>query len=210
MPDAWPQRPVLSGPRVREDHVTRRPLVVPKSVLPLDRFSSLADASAYFAFFTPAVLYLHGRFTDYLWQDAAELYGRTLPLGFYRFAEPIWSDLGDGPDDDWNYALWAVPQEDWTFVRDFLLMTALFDSTTGWFVQYAFTEPAIRDVWADRNNRPPGTVVVTAFGCDASDGRHVIVPAQDPLRTRPAYRRLQPVRRPVVVPHPSVADGDVA
>ena len=186
-----PSRSLLRG------RVARVPLAV----------SDRADLSAFtdhLVFFTPALLYLRGRFRDDLLHDYAS--DRNVDLTIYgkTFRRPLFRGLeaADG-DAHWNHTLWAVRSGVWEGsgvnhgLRDFLLTAKLTDSRRrvmyGIGVQrLVVLDPQVFDRCVVIPERVP-VVSVWAFGVNGS---------------RAAWAFRFDDRRPWVPPEPERLDPD--
>lgn len=71
---------------------------------------SLQGAQEEFFFFTPAPLYLWGRFGDHVLVDFLDQVGASSILYYALFDQPVFVGLESRRGDRaWNYALWATP-----------------------------------------------------------------------------------------------------
>ena len=103
---------------------------------------SLAAADKY-VWYTPALMYLWGRFSD---TPLIDITRRTnCPILWYRFDEPIFRGLELGPDNSWNYMLWACPREHWDGLVDGVLETAQFDLPKRLLYTYALQVTKVYD-----------------------------------------------------------------
>lgn len=109
------QSPIFLGPPVDARGVIR------KRPLPIGHAESLRAMAADFTFFTPAALYLHGKFGDAPLIDYMAELGEDVPLYYHRFDRPVFAGLETASGDaDWNHVLWAVRREYWRSLLDFI------------------------------------------------------------------------------------------
>jgi len=100
--------------------------IIKKRRFPLGNAESLAVLQADWAFFTPAVLYLHGRFSDAYLIDYMFDLQEDVPLFFYKFQAPLFNGLhSSNGSKDWNHAVWAVPLEYWQSLLDFICSVSI-------------------------------------------------------------------------------------
>ena len=86
----------------------------------------LAPFTGQYQFFTPALLYLHGRFHDAPLIDFTEE-SKIDPIYLHkRFQNRIFSGMDCGSDPAWNYVLWAIPRYHWPAFEAFMLSLALY------------------------------------------------------------------------------------
>lgn len=118
----------VSGDRVQRAARGTLPL------LPLSAGSapSLARHSAALTFFTPALLYLHGRFSDDVFVEFLHDRGVETPFYSASFAKPVFEGLesADG-DPSWNHSLWAVRNADWPDVEGYVGSVKLTHTPSG-------------------------------------------------------------------------------
>lgn len=95
--------------------------VLAKPPLNLRGVRSLASMRQDFAFFTPAVLYLSGVFSDAPLIDFVQESRNDVNFHHYRFETKIFEGLraSDG-DLAWNYVLWAIRRPFWQSFQDFM------------------------------------------------------------------------------------------
>lgn len=120
MPPPVPESGRFVGPMTDERGIVR------KHKLPLGKAESLAALLDEYVFFTPASMYLHGRFFDGPLIDMMWEVQRDIPLYHYKFNRQLFYGLEakDG-DPAWNYVLWAVRPDDFDAVRKFILSVTL-------------------------------------------------------------------------------------
>jgi len=163
-----PEGVSAGGPPVDADGVVR------KYPLRVGAATRLADLAEEYAFFTPAVLYLHGGFTD---APLADLLAARPAVRFFfrKFARPLFRGLKapSNGNPDWNFALWAVERAHWPAVADWLVSLTFTYAQTREVAGVGQQELTIADpLAADRMGvyAPPPPVVVGAFGVNGSRG----------------------------------------
>jgi len=88
--------------------------VLQKYELRLGKAKSLCELAADFVFFTPAVLYLKGRFIDAPLADFVYMMAPDCKFYFKKFGRPVFRGLtAPNGDVDWNFVLWAIPKHHW-------------------------------------------------------------------------------------------------
>lgn len=122
-----------------------------------------------FAFFTPAILYLWGRFDEALLFHFLELQGCRVDLFHTRFTRPLFQGLeAPNGDADWNRVLWAVERPFWKPLEDHLLAAVCTDRREKMVFRYASQDLTVADpLFLDRCLLAPPRVPVmpiTAFG----------------------------------------------
>lgn len=108
---------------------TRISDVVPKYEMKFSAASGLHEFSERYKFFSPAPLYIYGRFDDgpimqFMVEEEPDLH-----IMFHRFACPIFSGLTT-PDGDvnWNFVLWGMDAETWPAFENYLLSFVITDT----------------------------------------------------------------------------------
>lgn len=139
--------------------------ILRKYSLPVGKSESLRAMQSEYMFFTPALLYLHGGFTDALWVEYMHLMQQDVKLHFRRFDSPIFRGLTHRHDRDWNHVVWAVHSEFWQSLADFLCTATLADRERHTVVRYGLQEFSVADPLAvDRGCIVgPTTPVLTMF-----------------------------------------------
>jgi hypothetical protein len=179
--------------------------VLEKYELRVGAAESLAALAGEYAFFTPALLYLHGQFRDaalvdflYQWQvPEARFYYR-------RFDKPVFRGLEARSNGDraWNHVLWAVLREHWQPLVDCLCGLTMADSGRGLVYQYGLQELAVLDPLAAdkaalyRADLPQ--LEVGAFGINAGHFRAAFDPGPGPLLCSPRLQFHPPDEAAVV------------
>ena len=121
-----------------------QPEVVPKYRIQFKNAGKLSDVQGY-VWYTPAILYLWGCFTDTILADIVQR--QAIKLFWYRFDKPVFQGLsrGAGTDDSWNHGLWAARQEDWAQLVDSVLESVQFDIPHKLLYQYGWQTFSIYD-----------------------------------------------------------------
>lgn len=171
-----------------------KPSRVPKYRIKFEGAKRLADVPGYM-WFTPAALYLWGRFTELQLADMVEAIG--VRVFWYRFDRPLFSGFEVGGDKDWNHTLWAVEARYWNKLVDRMLELLLLDRPSKSVYRYALqqlsvSDPLTMDSLVIRSPNPPRAAVF-AFAINSS--RHQLAFTclnWDALRL-PAMRRLPPL-----------------
>lgn len=100
---------------------------IKKYPLPVGQAKTFQSFEKDYAFFTPAILYLHGNFNDTPLLDLCCLTGTNIKFYFYKSNVRIFQRLEakSNGNADWNFVLWAVAREHWKAVSDFLVSITL-------------------------------------------------------------------------------------
>lgn len=137
-------------------------------------FAESLAAMTDYQFFTPAVLYLHGAFTDGPLIDFMFNEQRDIRLHYHVSRTKIFNGL-EAPSNGnvlWNHALWAVVKEDWEPLRDFLLGCSFNHTDSKWLVRIGETELTIPDPLAIEKGVYSGVdLKVSAFGINTNRGQ---------------------------------------
>ena len=150
--------------RLRQGHF------LPKRLLTFgDRVKQLSPYGDRFAFFTPAVLYLWGRFPDQILFHFLEHQGCRVDFFHMKFARPLFQGLtAPNGDADWNHVLWAIERPHWQAFEDHVLAAVLTDTPRGLVIRYGAQDLAITDPVAnDQSLLISGEIPlcpITAFG----------------------------------------------
>lgn len=164
---------------------------IPKRELRVGQARNLRGFDAEYAFFTPAILYLHGGFRDAPLADLCYMTGTDIPFYYRKFGKPVFAGL-EAPSNgnpDWNYVLWAVHKEHWPLVSDWLVSITLSYGELGEVAgigqqELVVTDPLAAERTLVYHGGLPATKV-TAFGLNGSRFR--------------AYFRAAPVGPPALV-----------
>ena len=148
-------------------------------------------------FFTPALLYLFGRFKD---EPIARFYDEVkqeIPIAFYRFNRAIFEGMTTPlGDTDWNHVLWAVPVQWWDVFEQYLITLVMVDregqSTYGVGAQdIEIFDP----LFADENSVLPPVVPkisVVVLGVNGSRACIAMDTAQENAMECPRVKRYPP------------------
>lgn len=157
----------------------------------------LTELLGEYAFFTPAPLYLYGRFVDAPLIDFAHA---TPDARFYykKFRRPIFRGL-EAPSNgnpDWNFVLWAVRVQHWDAFADFLVSITLtyedHRDVAGVGQQTLdVLDPLATDLATVYSSAIP-LVPVHAFGINGSRFRVGLKAGRSPLMDPPAVRAYGP------------------
>ena len=145
---------------------------VPKHELKLGNAKSLKDLLPDYALFTPAILYLHGGFTD---APLADLVHAVPGLKFYykKFTYPMFQGLDAvNGNRDWNFALWLIERPLWKAVEDWMISITLAYSEDGEVAGIGLQPLNVIDALAVHHDAglwtSPLDVPVMAFGLNGS------------------------------------------
>jgi hypothetical protein len=155
-----------------------------KSLMGFGYAKCLADLKAW-RFFTPALLYLYGRFTDRVLSDFSAECPDALFLQ-HTFDEPLFYGLGalygvDVPPercgitlvDDrplaWNFHLWAIQAKFYPQFENFMLGVTAVDTPGGRVYRTAVQDIMIQDPLAATSDLRPVRAAVHVFCVDGSD-----------------------------------------
>lgn len=160
--------------------------VVEKHPLQVGNAESLSVMQEEYAFFTPAVLYLHARFTDGPLIDAMWEMRETIKIYHKKFDRPIFRGLEtrDG-NKDWNHVLWAVERPYWQFLHNFIASLTLSNADTKTIIRVGGQDIQVYDpLAADRAKIVTvdlPTLVITAYGINGNKHMAGLVPGLTPL-----------------------------
>ena len=113
-----------------EESVTSRAgVVAPKYEMRFGASEGLFAFKDQYKFFSPALLYVFGRFDDGPIMQFLIEGDPDLRIMFYRFARPIFKGLTT-PDGDanWNFVLWGMDAKIWPAFENFLLSFVVTDT----------------------------------------------------------------------------------
>lgn len=190
------RQPTEEGTRYLGPPVDARGVIVKKR-LPIGKARSLVELSSEFAFFTPAALYLHGRFFDGPLFDWMYELGRDVDIYCYRFQHPLFRGLeNEVKDPGWNFGILAVPIEDWQAFAERIIGMVIADVNIRRYVAYGEQKLLIVDplavdfagMW-----RPDLPIIeITGFGVEASDYRAAYITGDCPGIEPPTLRFFPP------------------
>lgn len=128
--------------KVKDDFYEFKPFRVAKYKIDFGNYKTLGAIEGY-TWYTPALLYLWGRFTDINLADLIAKY--DFKVFWYLFDKPIFSGLDFKEDKSWNHLLWATPTKDWKNIVDGILETVQFDIPNKLLFQYALQSMSVYD-----------------------------------------------------------------
>ena len=161
--------------------------------LPTVAGASLAEYQQEFRFFTPALLYLYGGFSNNIFQDFVNQYQHTtnLRIAFfvYQAKHPIFQGLEAGTDPVWNYHLFGLRRVHWTAFESFMLSVALAKMEEGVLIRIGYQEVEIADpIVLDRQRIVPTNlplVTVVSYGVNSTKGAVALRSGTHPLMDPP-------------------------
>lgn len=160
--------------------------IIEKPELRVGNAESLVVMTEEYAFFTPAILYLHAGFTDAPLIDAVWEMREDIPLFHRKFQQPIFRGLqASNGDEDWNYVLWAVQLPYWKYMHDFIASLTLAHADTQSLIRVGAQEFQIPDPLAIERAGYllPTTPLLTirSFGINGNKFRAGLVPGLRPF-----------------------------
>jgi hypothetical protein len=144
---------------------------------------SLAVMTDEYHFFSPAILYLHARFTDAPLIDLMYEQQRDIKVYYRLFQREVFRGL-EAPSNgnrDWNHALWAVKWDDWQTLSDFLVSLTFFSRVGRRAMRVAEQKICIIDpLRIDRGVLSASTesLIVTVFGLRGNLGTLAMQPGK--------------------------------
>ena len=154
----------------RPSYVTQQRVEAPKYRMGLERLRRLSDVTDRYCFFTPALLYLYGRFNDQPLVDFLADYKKPVHLMHALFDHPIFGGL-ETPDGnaDWNRALWAIAREALPAFEAYILSVTMHDTP-----HHLVFRIGAQDLWlpdplaVDRRGILERPLCITVFGVDSN------------------------------------------
>lgn len=119
-----------------------KPFVVPKYQITFKNVKRLANLTQY-VWFTPAPVYLWGRYTDVNLGDIVSEH--NIKLFWYKFNKSIFKGLDFQGDPSWNHVLWAVDNTSWNKLADGILESVQFKLDTRVLYRYALQDFVVVD-----------------------------------------------------------------
>lgn len=174
-----------------------------KYPLPLGNAESLMVMREEFTFFTPAILYLYGRFVDAPLFDCMFELGRDIKLYYHKFDWALFDGLvaRSNGNSDWNHALWAVRPDDWDELANFVCSLAWSLRDEKMVFNFGQQDLTIVDPLAleRAGYYHPGLPLLplTAFGLSGNRFRAGLEVPLDPLLARPRLTVLPPTEEMV-------------
>ncbi len=171
---------------------------IEKRELKVGQARSLAPLLDDFAFFTPAVLYLHGRFRDAPLADFVYMVAPDCKFYYRKFHRPMFRGL-DAPSNgnpDWNFVLWAVRKDHWEDFANWMVSLTLTyedERAVAGIGEQRFD--VIDPLAADRSSvwhKGLPSIPVTAFGINGSKFRAGFVLGENMLMDPPRLRFFEP------------------
>jgi hypothetical protein len=137
-----------------------------KMPLPLGAASSLKELETEFHFFSPALLYMSGSFSDVIWIDYQKSIGRVLPIFYHQFQTQVFNGLHTQSGDvAWNHSLWAVHKHEWEGVTHWITNSVIADFSTKQVLIFGEQDTTINDpLMSDKKSLAIEKVVVSFFG----------------------------------------------
>lgn len=166
---------------------------VPKYRIEFQRAGKLEDIPGY-VWYTPAALYLYGRYTDTNLADLVQLH--NLKIFWYKFEKPIFNGFKFNEDSSWNHVLWAASTEQWGKLVDGILESVQFDLKNSKLYQYALQQLTIYDPLAVDVQRVVSsltpTVKVHAFAVLSNEKQYAFDVRNKDVRLLPAVSSFKP------------------
>ena len=128
--------------KVKDDFYEFKPFTVAKYKIGFGNYKAISAIDGY-TWYTPALLYLWGRFTDINLADLMAKY--DFKIYWYLFDKPIFNGLNFKEDRSWNHLLWAAPNADWNNIVNGILETVQFDIPNKLLFQYALQSMDVYD-----------------------------------------------------------------
>jgi len=145
----------------KESYYELRPAKAPKYKVKFEGAGTLTDIPGY-VWFSPAALYLWGKFTDVQLSDI--MTRKDVAVFWYKFDKPIFKGFTAYGDVAWNHTLWAVAEDKWDRFVDAMLELIMLDRDSKTVFSYALQYLTVLDpLYVDRkvlvDGRAPRTVV---------------------------------------------------
>lgn len=134
----------------KEEIYEFKPFRVPKYQITLQNVNALINVADY-VWYTPAMLYLWGKYSDVQLSDIVRL--NNIKVFWHKFEKPIFKGFTLNGDPSWNHALWAAESKDWEKIVQGILETVQFDLKAKKIYRYALQELNIYDpLFCDKQN----------------------------------------------------------
>jgi hypothetical protein len=166
--------------------------VVAKRRIAFQNVKTLRAVEKY-VFYTPAILYLWGRFSDTPLTDI--LTHVDVPILWHRFDKPLFSGLATPLDASWNQILWACPRDKWDAFSEAVLETAQLDLAAHTIYTYTLHTIDVFDpISVDRERLviPDRTDRIVAHVFAVSTNKFQLELRKPKTGTTPAVVRLPP------------------
>ncbi len=176
----------------KSEQYTLAAQVVPKYQLKFKGSGTVKDHSEY-AWFTPALLYLWGSFTDVQLYDVVTR--RDIQIFWYKFQKPIFKNIPGA----WSQALWACKADKWDdFCSDVLEVVAL-DARRKTYMEYALQRISVMDpLQADSSLVTDPSAVslvdIGVFAVRSNKFELAIMPDNSSPFSLPACQTLKPTK----------------
>ncbi len=174
-----------TAPHTARVAVNDNAIKVPKHWMEFGSVDRLSRFTQY-KFFSIALPYLFGRFTDRPLGEFLVEYGKPCHFMHHRFRRPLFRGMATpAGNGDWNRVLWAIELEAWPHFENFFLSLAINDAGAGRVYRYGSQDIRIADpLWADSNgvllSADAPTVDIVVFGVDATHGVAAVDAGADP------------------------------
>lgn len=170
-------------PKIQQDKFYEfKPFRVPKYQIKFEKADRLSAIPGY-TWYTPAALYLWGRFSEVNLSDIVQQ--DDIKIFWYQFAKPLFKGFHVGSDVAWNHTLWAAKDSDWKNITDRILESVQFDIATKSIYQYALQSVDVCDpLFADMHSVLPvgfPTITVYAFAVLSNKGQYAFDNKQSSL-----------------------------
>ena len=166
---------------------------VPKYRIEFQRAGRLEDVPGY-VWYTPAALYLWGRYTDTNLADLVQQH--NLKIFWYKFEKPVFNGFKFNDDPSWNHVLWASSVEQWGSLVDGMLESVQFDIQNSKLYQYALQQLTIYDPLAVDVQRVVSsltpTVKVHAFAVLSNEQQYAFDVRNKDVRLLPSVSSFKP------------------
>ena len=176
-----------------DEQYEHKPFRVPKYRARFDGFKNLSDVPN-LTWFTPAMLYRWGRFSDLQLSDVVTRL--DLKIFWYTFNRPIFRGLEIANDAGWNHTLWAVEQPKWNQLVDEIVSMIQVNTQEKCVLYYAMQELEIFDPLRLDDVRLVSPAVprmqIGAFAVQTDKFRLAFLPPALDGSTLPMPRRLKP------------------
>ena len=126
----------------KDNYYEFKPFVTPRYRVEFSQTKQLSSVLGY-VWFTPAMLFLWGRFSEVNLSDIVQRH--DIKLFWYRFDKAIFQGFDFGGDVSWNHTLWAVETAKWSKFVDAVLETVQFDLEKAMLYQYGLQEVSVPD-----------------------------------------------------------------
>jgi hypothetical protein len=167
---------------------------VPKNKIKFSTVKRLSDVKG-FVWYTPAILYLWGRFWDLQWSDL--LLKHSVKLLWHKFDKPIFKGLV-AESDEWNYTLWAAKEDEWDTICDFILSSCVMDAESKTLIQYGLQTFSVVDpLLQDKSgivSQSSSSVLINAFAV-ASNYYQVAFSPTEKFYDMPQVRTFKPMAK---------------